>query len=308
MRNIANLFVFSVGILANLEQTKDKIINVPFVYGYTNWNYLEKKRPHEKFIAGFGINLITGITTFYETFWKRHLKETKEGFFTIDKTGMPVFSKWLKPHTLFRIVVGEHRRPEPYSYKSTLLYVDSDEKVIVVTRSKNKILKTLLYIWMITNNLLSPIPDDEYLQKTYYEQNKMSRFEDIRNFNKFISDAKVVRDEERTFENLDDEKIFDFKINLYSYMSNYLDRKDRLPLFKQLTKDNTIPSLKELSKWEDLFKRMYKKLKWRTKRNYIEFPLYKIVMWNDQIFDNLGPIRSKRVVFLSPSANYVINK
>lgn len=275
-----------------------------------DWEYKEENSnpDHTKFITGYGINLLTGFTTFYETFDERNLFEShKRLFYSLCKGGMPKFKQFLQPHTIFRIVIGDVNPRDSYIAKSTLLYVDADKKVMVITRKMNRLIKPMLYIWLITHNLLRTIPEDEYLQKMFLENKEIEKYKDMKNYNLFSSTLATILRDDNSYENPSNYEKGTFKMNFYDYLKLYLTTGEKRELFKKLTeRENIILSYKELETYSEHLRRMYKKLKWNTKENYILFPLYKMIIYANYYYDGMGPIKAKKVTKLTTSTRYLI--
>lgn len=302
--------IFSKYTLGALKQPQDYIYDIPFMRYVCFWKYKQDDTnpDHDRFIAGYGINLLSGFTTFYETSDERNVRMLKREFYSFCKSGMPKFKKFLQPYTIFRIVVGDVKPTSNYIQKSTLLYVDENKKVMVITRKKNKIIKPLLYIWLITHNLLRVIPDDEYLQKFYIETNQLGNYEDMKNYNNSSSRLSIILKDDNTFENLSAYEKGTFKLNIYDYLKPYLTQDEKKELFNKLMeKDDKLLSFNELLRYTEPLNKLYEVFKWKTKQNYIKFPLYKSIMYANCVHDGLGPEKSKEVTKLTTDAKYFLD-
>ncbi|KAF9765013.1 hypothetical protein NGRA_0058 [Nosema granulosis] len=299
-RYIIIVLVILNTVLGKLEyKSKCFINNIPCWEASNAVNYKTKNRDKRfnKYVAGYGINLLTGITTSFQDIPGELAKMNHNNLYNLNIGPMNMFQNFLKPNMIFRILIGEHNKSESKTYKSTLLYIDSDGRVVTVTRKLNKIIKTLLYIWMITHDLLRIEEEDQYRQRYLMEQEDNESTLAISDINGIRRNCRVLRGPEMVLENISDEDIRVYKNNIMISIRKHLTLQEREAFSNALDQEILLlPSIKQFESYRRIFERLYDALKCKMYKKYESFPIYKILNNRSCDEDSLGPKKSKEIV------------
>lgn len=291
-------------LVCRLKYKKNShLSNIPMIEGKFVMKFKTKNSSKDKdfYIAGYGINLLTGLKSCFENISHDIIDINSKSYSSIRLASLDNLNKFLKPFMIFKIIIGCNHQGVDIAYKSTLLYVDSNDDIVVVTRPIYHIIKPLVFIWMMTYDLLKVVEEDDYTVRNIKVSGEKETFNDFINLNFFKKNCLVIKNQ--NLKKISEDAIVKFKTNILTCYTPYLNRTEKEQLFALLKQNSAC--LIPLKSWDQLLRssieRVYKMLKHGTNENYLKFPMYDILMKNQSEYDGLGPVKSREVSLLELS-------